>query len=135
MISSGVRILSDEQIEEMAFMREEGVSLVAIAAHFTKTGTPISDRALHWQCLRVGADSPPEKWSKLFQPTKQYFRNGHLVRPFTPEDDALLLALDLQGFNQSVMARRLSRKPNTIKGRLMTLARRDARREILGEAA
>ncbi|WP_339543485.1 hypothetical protein, partial [Pseudomonas sp. JAI120] len=59
-----------------------------------------------------------------------YNRGGHIVRPFSAADDALLLTLEAQGINIAEIARRISRKPNSVKGRLMTLARRDARAEL-----
>ena len=45
-------------------------------------------------------------------------------------DAAELLTLEAQGINIAEIARRISRKPNSVKGRLMTLARRDARAEL-----
>lgn len=123
------RILSDDQIEKMADLRERGWSCRRIADHFTANGTPISVGSVSWQCLRVGADAPPQRRGKLTQPTETYERNGRIVRPFTEDDDALLRVLDMQGFKISVIARRMRRGSNSIRGRLYTLARRDARAE------
>lgn len=126
---SGRRILSDAQIDEMADLRERGWSCQRIADHFTKNGTPISVGSVSWQCLRVGADAPPKRRGKLTQPIGTYERNGRVVRPFSADDDALLRVLDMQGFKVGVMAKRLDRRENSIRGRLYTLARRDARAE------
>lgn len=123
------RILSDAQIEEMAELRERGWSCQRIADYFTANGTPISVGSVNWQCLRVGADAPPPLRGTLTQPTVTYQRNGRVVRPFTAQDDALLRVLDMQGIKISVIARRMRRGANSIRGRLYTIARRDARAE------
>lgn len=131
----GKRILSDLQIEEMAELYEAGWTYARIAEHFTRAGTPIHAATLHWQCMRVGADAPPHRWRTPTQPAAPYSRGGRVVRPYTADDDALLNVLDQQGFAYAVIARRMGRKPNSIKGRLMTLARRDARAEALHAGA
>ncbi|RUN77292.1 hypothetical protein [Sphingomonas sp. TF3] len=124
------RRLSDDQIDEMARLRERGWSSERIAAHFGEQGVSISANAINWQCLRVGADAPLKFQGRCTQPTEPYNRGGHIVRPFSAADDALLLTLEAQGINIAEIARRISRKPNSVKGRLMTLARRDARAEL-----
>lgn len=125
----GKRILSEEQLDEMACLREGGATYERISRHFARKGVTISANALHWQCLRMGADAPPEKRREGTQRTEPYQRGSHVVRPFSPDDDAVLRVLDMQGFKVGVMARRLGRRENSIRGRLMTLARRDARQE------
>lgn len=59
-------------------------------------------------------------------------RGGHIVRRFTPEEDKVLTEMDMAGERVCEMARRLNRKPNSVRGRLMTLARQEARREGVG---
>ena len=61
-------------------------------------------------------------------------RGGHIIRRFTVEEHEQLVALDLTGARICDIARKLGRRPNSIIGRLMTLARRDARLEALGDA-
>ena len=56
-------------------------------------------------------------------------RNGFAVRHFTPEEDDRLLALEAEGKTYTEIGRLMNRKPNSIRGRLMTLARREARAE------
>jgi len=126
---AGRRILSDAQLEEMCSLRERGWGVDRIAAYFTERGTSISGNAINWQCMRLGADTLPKFRGKHSQPEEPYRRGGHIVRPYTPEDDALLTALDIQGTRICVIARRMGRAPNSIRGRLLTLARREARRE------
>ena len=122
------RKLSDKQIVEMAQLREKGWSLRRIANYFAARGTTISESALGWQCLRVGADLPPERQGRNFTP-KPIVRNGRLVIPFTPEEDDRLLELEAAGAAHSQIGRELGRCQNSIRGRLMTLARAEARRE------
>lgn len=131
----GKRILSEAQVEEMAALRERGKSAGQIAEYFAKQGVKVSEGAIHWQCLRVGADAPMRLRGKSTQPSAPYQRGNHIVRPFTAEDDALLRVLDMQGFKLSVIARRMGRGPNSIRGRLLTLARLDAREEDKAAAA
>lgn len=122
------RKLSEQQIVVMAELREKGWSLRRIANYFAARGTTISESALGWQCLRVGADLPPKRRGRNFTP-KPIVRNGHPVIPFTPEEDEKLLALEATGATHSQIARQLGRRQNSVRGRLMTLARADARRE------
>lgn len=123
------RILSDNQILEMCRLREKGWGTVRIAQHFTAKGTKVSPGSIQWQCLVHGADAPPRLRGKHTQPAAPYQRGKHIVRPYTADDDALLRALDCQGISMSVMARRIGRRPNSIRGRLATLARMEARAE------
>lgn len=125
----GKRILSDAQIEEMCALRERGWGIDRIAQHFTQQGTKVSASSINWQCLVHGADTVAKFRGKHTQPTEPYQRGAHVVRPFTKEDDALLRVLDLQGFKISVIARRMGRQPNSVRGRLLTLSRMDARAE------
>lgn len=126
----GKRILSDRQIDEMARLREKGWGDERIADHFTQRGTKVTASCIHWQCLRVGADRPKHlRGRSAPPPPAPYLRNGRPVRPYTPVEDQQLLALEAQGLSESEIGRRCGRKPNSIRGRLMTLARIEARRE------
>lgn len=131
----GKRILSDAQIDEMCGLREKGWGVERIAEYFTANGTAISAAAINWQCMVHGADAPKRLRGKHAQAAAPYQRGAHVVRPYSPEDDALLRVLDMQGFKVSVIARRMGRKQNSICGRLLTLARKDARAEEAAEAA
>ncbi|HEY0149878.1 MAG TPA: hypothetical protein VGB70_12855 [Allosphingosinicella sp.] len=130
---SGSRILSDTQIEEMCRLRERGWSPKRIAEHFTAAGTKISGSAINWQCMKNGADAPPRLRGRPHQKSAAYQRNGHVVRPYSEADDALLRVLDMRGVKIGEIARRLDRKSNSVRGRLLTLARRDARAEEAAE--
>ncbi len=125
----GRRRLTDEQLDEMALLRERGWSFGRISEHFADKGLKLSPGAISWQCLRLGADAPPKFRGTCFQHDKPYQRGKHIVRPYTPEDDRILLALEGEGLGDSEIGRRLGRKPNSVRGRLMVLARREARAE------
>ena len=119
--------MTTEQANAIAEMREAGLSISRIAQ---KLG--MSDGSVAWQCLKFAAD-PPKLATRVPARTAPgpvvVMRGGHQVRHFTPEDDAQLLALEAERLTISEIARRLGRKPNSIRGRLYTLARHDARRE------
>ena len=58
-------------------------------------------------------------------------RGDHIVRRFTSDEDSVLLQLEAEGLRICEMSRALGRPPNSIRGRLMTLARHQARKEGL----
>ena len=125
----GRRILSDEQLTEMAELRERGWGLSRIAEHFTVAGTPVSRSTVNWQCLRLGADAPARLRGKQAAPRRPYWRDGRSCRPWTEAEDRQLLQLEGSGESITEIARRLGRANSSVRGRLLTLARRDARRE------
>lgn len=123
---SGARILTDAQVEEMAALREAGYSCERLARRFG-----VSPKTVRWQCLRVGADHPEGHKRTAPRRLEPNVRNGRLVRPFSGDEDARLVEMKLEGLNNSEIGRRLGRKPNSILGRLMTIAMnadRDERR-------
>lgn len=125
----GKRILSDGAIDEMAELRERGWSIAKIARHFTRQGTPVSHGCIAWQCLRVGADLPVERRVRPYARLITVVRGGRPVRSFTDQEDRTLLAMEAAGATRAEMARALERGNNSVRGRLYTLARRDARAE------
>lgn len=116
-----MRRLGPEQLERMIAMRESGAPYSKIAA-----ALGCSQGAVRWHCLRLAVEPPKgtRPWDRLKGPPVVR-RGSHLVRRFTPEEDARLLALEAQGLNNNAIARRLGRRWNSVRGRLMTLARRD----------
>ncbi len=118
------RRLSEAQCEQIAAMRERGDTYMAIANAFG-----MSEKAICWHCLRLGAERP-----KLTTLQPDYYikcpvvmRGGHVVRAYTPDEDRRLIELSLAGKTDSEIGRALDRKSNSIRGRLMTLARREER--------
>lgn len=114
-----------EQHEGMAAMREAGRSYGQIALAFG-----CSESTAYWICLKLGADLPD---AKPLQPRAAgpavVQRGDHAVRRFTAEDDAQLLALASEGKGYSAIGKLIGRRPNSVRARLMTLARHEARSE------
>lgn len=127
------RILTDQQLDEMARLRERGWGIDRIAAHFTGAGTPVSASTIEWQCMRLGADAPVRFRGSSPKTQVAYDRGGHAVRPWTAAEDADLLRLEGGGIAYAEICRRLDRASSSVRGRLLTLARREARAEDLRE--
>ncbi|NWK96541.1 hypothetical protein DM806_12895 [Sphingobium lactosutens] len=123
------RILTNEQLDEMATLRERGWSAPRIAAHFAGEGAPISKSTVYGQCKRIGADVPARLQHKTFQRRDPYWRAGQAVRPWSAEEDGMLLDLEQRGTRINAIARQLGRANSSVRGRLLTLARREARSE------
>lgn len=121
---------TDADYAEMAAMREDGTIIAAIAAKFA-----CSIGLVAWTCLRLGADAPGAYKSITRDAQPLIIRNGHPTRGYNPEQDAIILEMEARGESLSAIGRRLGRKHNSIKGRLMTLARREARAELRAEEA
>lgn len=111
--------------ERIATMREAGSSCGVIAAAI---GCSVS--SVSWQCLRLGAEPPNPRALKDVPATPKAVRRGdHMVRRFTVDEDAQILTMEAEGLATVEIARRLGRPPNSVLGRIMTLARREARME------
>lgn len=122
-------ILSDAQFDEMARLRERGWGYGRIAEHFAAGGAPISSSSVCWHCKRLGADVPLRLRGRCFDLHAAYERGGRTVRPWTAADDATLLAMEGRGVSLSLIGRRLGRANSSVRNRLFTLARRQARQE------
>ncbi len=111
--------LTNEQKERIAEFREQkGLSCAAIARLGDCSGGSVS-----WYCLTAGIMKPGAKLPPQRKPIVA-MRGGKPVRMFTAEEDARIESLDQQGVAHAAIARELQRKPNSIRGRLATLARR-----------
>lgn len=119
------RRFTDEQREQMANRREAGETLETIAQAFGCSASNV-----YWTCLALGADKPNAKPlpTTVLGPMVVQRKNG-VVRRFTAEEHARLLALEAQGKGDTEIGKALGRRANSVRGRLMTLARRDARAE------
>lgn len=119
------RKYTDAQLDEAARLREAGKSYGEIERR-----TGIHQKTAYWHCLRLGADAPPEKRLATYPSQKgEIWRGGHLLRRFTPEEDRKMVDMELAGAGPAAIARAIGRRHNSVMGRLMTLARRDARQE------
>lgn len=113
----------EELTERAAEMRESGATLAQIALRLD-----MSIGAVEYHCLRLGADSPKPMPPMPVGPMK-VMRGGHVLRRFTPEEDRVLIQMDTAGALQCEMAAALGRPHNSVKARLMALARAEARAE------
>ncbi|WP_109466375.1 hypothetical protein [Albibacillus kandeliae] len=117
---------TDKLTEKAAALREDGLSYTAIAER-----TGMSASAVYYHCLKLGADHPtqcenPPPWTGPME----IKRGNHVLRRFTAEEDKRILKMELEGSPVAEIARALGRRSNSVKGRLMTLARREARAEV-----
>jgi hypothetical protein len=123
-MTSGRKRFSENEYSEMAELRERGWSYDRIASKFNCSRGVVS-----WTCLRLGAAPPHPPPLKpnyhLEHPTIK--RNGYIVRPFTPDEDRVLLEMEANGRGPAAIGRKLGRKTNSVIGRLLTLARREGR--------
>jgi hypothetical protein len=118
--------LTDAQIDEIAGLREQGWATRALALRF---GVKVS--LIEWHCLRLGADAPKRAYAPrpIPESPRAYLRGGRLVRLYTQAEDARLLAMAREGRPERQIAQALQRSATLVAGRLMVLARREARAE------
>jgi hypothetical protein len=124
--------VTPEQIERIAELRSErGWSEGRIARSLK-----VSTSGIYYICLSRAIDPPrPHAPKPVPIASIVHRRGGRVVRKFNQAEDAALLALEAEGLNRAQIGRRLGRKPNVVKMRLMTLARREDRAEALGDQA
>ena len=109
----------DTRVFEAARLREVGVAVPEIVR---RPGLPRS--AVHYHCLKRGADGPPAAHrSEQVRTVMAYNRAGIVVRRFSAAEDALLLRLVAEGPGFGTIARRPGRKPHSVTQRLTALAR------------
>lgn len=115
-----------ERIVELRTKKRWGVEVIAREIGCSKG-------SVDWALLREGADIPGARHQIRTIPDEPVvrMRNGKPVRLFTTTDDQLLLQLETEGLNPAEIGRRFNpvRQPNSITGRLRTLARREDRLE------
>jgi transposase-like protein len=113
------RKLNQEQVEQIAELRERGWSYARIAMKFG-----VSDGAIHYQCLRMGAVSPRSRGKNAaahLQPAI-VAKDGRTQRRFTPQEDEQLQQLSIEGKKISEIVAITGRAPTSVRMRLMTLA-------------
>ncbi|MCC0807550.1 helix-turn-helix domain-containing protein [Methylobacterium sp. W2] len=119
------RRLNPEDIERIIEMRERGRTYGVIARVLG-----CSESTVSYHCIRLAIDPPnPRRLPPMGGRPPVVMRNGHAVRAYTAEDDARILAMDAEGASDSEMGRALGRRAHSVRQRLMTLARREARAE------
>ena len=113
--------MTPQQLEQIADMRERrGWSYKRIA-----NALGMSPGAVSWYCLKEAIEAPnPRKPVTEIKGPLEFRRGNHIVRRFTPEEDGVILAMEMAGASRAAIARRLGRKSNSVLGRSMCLARR-----------
>jgi DNA-binding CsgD family transcriptional regulator len=125
-----VKKYSDDQIESVAMLREDGLSYPEIAKR-----TGMHQASVKAYCLKLGADSPTAPYNgpkRNRSDTSQ--RGGFIVRQYSPAEDAQLLALEAIGKNPAQIAAIMGRTRNSIVGRMMTIARNQERADRMSDA-
>jgi transposase-like protein len=125
--------LTPEQVErivELRTVKRLGVEQIAREIGCSKG-------SVDWALLREGADIPGAKHQIREIPDEPVvrIRDGRPVRLYTKADDQLLLKLEAEGLNPAQIGRRFTpaRQPNSVTGRLRTLARREDRLEAAAQ--
>ncbi|MGC3938292.1 hypothetical protein ACOTTU_10860 [Roseobacter sp. EG26] len=117
------RKYTEAERNTVAELREQGLALSAISA---RTGMTLSSVA--YTCLLKAVDSPQTAGKlPVYNGAMVMKRGKHTVRRFTPKEDRKIIEMELSGHRVSEIAAALGRKSNSVKGRMMTLARRQER--------
>jgi hypothetical protein len=112
--------LSKRDHEYIFALAEQGWKAHRIARAIEKHPATVQ-----WFMYRSGLRAP------AYRGTDPYFRNGRMIVPFTPEHDAFIEALRVQGYGLSKIAEMATkrfgheRSPHTINCRLVMLAARE----------
>ena len=109
--------LTRPEIERIAELREAGETYAAIGA-----AVGASESAVAYHCRVLGAESPNVPVRRMTN-LKTYIRNGRPVRRFTPDEDWRLTRLACAGTPYREIAQRLGRPVNSVRLRLVSLAR------------
>jgi hypothetical protein len=122
------RNLTPQELDQIAFLTEERkLSPRQIAL---RIGCSVG--SVTWAQLRIGADKHPDKPLPPVPVVRPVaMRSGRPVVGFNHSDDSLLETLAKEGLSDAEIGRRMqpARRPNSVRGRLMTLARRASRAE------
>jgi len=120
------KVITEEIDAKIVEYREADRSCNWIAQ---RLGIPVA--TIYSHCLTYGIESPRTRTKAKLSNYKaaQYMRGDQVVRRFSAEEDQRLLALRLEGKTCSQIGRELGRGAGSIKRRLCTLARYDARKD------
>jgi hypothetical protein len=125
------RKIDDKNLARAIDLREtQGIKVSRLARMFG-----VSTGALSYHFLRAGVLTPEQLdrgaiFSRV-EPGAVVRRGNHVVRRFTPDEDAFLRAEKAKGRSLSAIGREMDppRRPHTLLGRLYTLARHDELRD------
>ena len=112
----------DKIVDQIAELRESGKSYAWIGR---KLG--MSNGNVNWICLKYGFEKANRRDPLGARGPLRMMRGNHVVRRYTPDEDAKIIEMTLAGDNTTAIARALGRKPQSILARKMTLARIEER--------
>lgn len=119
-------LLTDEQWQEAARVFELGEKKAPELAD--ELGVSIG--SFNWNMLRLGASPPGAKVPPARRPGAAIVKRGnHEVRAFSEDEDQKIRDMGAEGKRTAEIARALGRHWNSTRGRAMTLARHDDRKE------
>jgi transposase-like protein len=118
----------EHMIARACELRETGKTVAQISR---RLGMPPS--TVDWHCIKRGAEPP--KIRQFNYTPRTFVRNGSPVNPFTPEQDATILAMATAGDGHTKIGAALGRNPSSIRNRLLILARHELRAEMAQAAA
>jgi len=108
--------MSPEHIELIAQWREAGVSFRIIIQRLAKLGVQTTRHSLRWHCMKHGILAPTSRIGH---------HHGGVGRPFTPEEDAIILEMRSAGASLRSIGMKLGRHHGCISVRILTLAKHD----------
>jgi DNA-binding CsgD family transcriptional regulator len=116
--------LTPEEREAIATLRgDQGLSFRKIAKLLG-----VSQGTVEYRCMADAIERPGTlPLTRPYNGPMIMRRGDFQIRRFTPLEDDWLLTLEGKGLRPCEIARKLGRRPNSVKGRLMCLARRDER--------
>lgn len=118
----GRPFLSPAQHQQIAERIERGESTGHIARAFGCSRSNVSHIG-----LKLGVSAPGG--NRLPPAPPRFQRNGVTVARFTPDEDARLLRLEAEGLDYAAIGRAMKRHRSSVRLRVMTLARHEARSE------
>jgi hypothetical protein len=108
--------LTASQVQEICEGRESGRSLGELALAFN-----VSPSAISYHCYQNAAFRPGLDQRGRARGRRNYTRNGHKVRVFTPEEDAIIRERRAKGDPFTVIAEQLNRRPHAVRQRAIML--------------
>jgi hypothetical protein len=127
----GKPVITEAHVDRIVELGEAGKSDEFIVGRLKhEFGVNVSASAVHWHRIKHCAE-PADRTRVPPVPTEPRIerRGDHIVRRFTQAEDAELLALEAQGLNDNQIGKRIGRRPNSVRGRLLILSRHADRRE------
>lgn len=107
--------MSPEHIDLIAQWREAGVSFRIIIQRLAKLGVQTTRHSLRWHCMKHG----------ILAPSSRIGEHNGKGKPFTPEEDAIIVEMRSAGASLRSIGMKLGRQHGCISVRILTLAKHD----------